>query len=37
MTGHGFKFAALLGLVLAEVVAGTRDAVAFTERAAGRA
>lgn len=37
MTGHGFEFAALLGLELAEVVAGARDAAAFTERAAGRA
>lgn len=37
MTGHGFKFADLPGLELAEVVAGTRDAVAFIERAAGRA
>lgn len=36
-SGHGFKFAALLGLELADVLAGKRDARAFTARAAGRA
>ena len=34
-SGHGFKFAPLLGLELAEVLAGARDARAFTARAAG--
>ena len=36
-SGHGFKFAPLLGLELAEVLAGERDARAFTARAAGLA
>jgi glycine/D-amino acid oxidase-like deaminating enzyme len=36
-SGHGFKFAPLLGLELAEVLAGTRDPHAFTSRAAGLA
>lgn len=34
-SGHGFKFAPLLGLELAEVLAGERDAGAFTARSAG--
>lgn len=34
-SGHGFKFAALLGLELAEAVAGERNANAFAARAAG--
>jgi glycine/D-amino acid oxidase-like deaminating enzyme len=36
-SGHGFKFAPLLALELAEVLAGERDARAFTARAAGHA
>jgi glycine/D-amino acid oxidase-like deaminating enzyme len=36
-SGHGFKFAALLGLELAEVAAGKRDPGAFTARLAGNA
>ncbi|MBI3451580.1 MAG: FAD-dependent oxidoreductase [Rhodospirillales bacterium] len=35
-SGHGFKFAALLGLELARAVAGKRDRVEFIAWAAGR-
>jgi glycine/D-amino acid oxidase-like deaminating enzyme len=35
-SGHGFKFAALLGLELARVIGGKGAAVSLTEWAAGR-
>ncbi len=36
-SGHGFKFGALLGLGVADAIAGARDAAALTAWAAGRA